>query len=254
MVDEAKWNAERFVRLVAEHGVTLTSLVPAQVFDLTSAGLTPPPSLRAVIVGGGRLEDSLYQRARDLGWPVLPSYGMTEAASQIATAMPGGDATMHLLPCWEARTSGDARLQLRGAPLFSGRLVKRGDGWEFEPAADDEGWFTAADRVELQGRILTPFGRCDRVVKVLGELVDLDAVECALDRAGLPPGRGAVIALPDERAGCRPWLVTELADADSFVAAANASLPPFAAIAGIHVQPLPRSPLGKIRRGEITIP
>ena len=67
-----------------------SSLVPAQVLDLVRAGLRPPPVLRAIVVGGGAISAELYRDARALGWPVLPSYGMTECCSQIATATHDG--------------------------------------------------------------------------------------------------------------------------------------------------------------------
>ena len=38
------------------------------------------------MTGGGALDPSLYKQARDLGWPLLPSYGLTECGSQVATA------------------------------------------------------------------------------------------------------------------------------------------------------------------------
>jgi O-succinylbenzoic acid--CoA ligase len=260
VVDEEKWDVRRFVRVVNAEGITLTSLVPSQVFDLVAAEEPSPPSLRAVFVGGGRLEASLYARGRALGWPLLPGFGMTEAASQVATArveslhqppVPGGPS-LELLPCWEARVDETGRLQLRGAPLLSGRLVRQDGGdWKFQPALDEDGWFTTSDRVRLEGRFLIPLGRSDRVVKILGELVDLDALEAALLHAGLPPDRGSVVALPDERAGVRPWLITDFADAGPLVAAANAALPPFARIAGCRHGELPRSPLGKILRSRL---
>lgn len=262
VVDEGKWDAQRFIRLVSEQSVTLTSLVPAQVFDLVAAGLASPPGLRAVFVGGGRLENTLYQKARALGWPVLPSYGMTEASSQVATARLEsllsppeiGGPSLELLPCWEARVNDTGCFQLRGAPLLSGRMVRTADGWESQRAVDDDGWFTTNDRVTLAGRILTPLGRSDRVVKVLGELVDLDAIEAALAAAGLPPDRGVVIALPDERAGLKPWLVTDFPAAEAILAQANEKLPPFARLAGVKLQELPRSPLGKVLRAEVRVP
>ncbi len=257
MADEEKWDATRFVRTVEAEGVTLTSLVPAQVFDLVAAGLESPGTLRAVIVGGGSLEASLFEKARTLGWPLLPSFGMTEASSQVATARPGARDSLpplELLPCWEARVNDEGRLQLRGTPLLSGRFTRSGGGWEFSRAVDDDGWFTTNDRAALHGQILTPLGRCDRTVKILGELVDLDAIESALTRAGMPPNRGAVIALPDERAGAQPWLVTDLCEAETpaLVATANESLPPFSKIAGCrHLADLPRSPLGKVLRSQL---
>jgi len=255
--DDEKWNPQRFTELAGNESVTLTSLVPAQVHDLISGGFPAPQPLRAVIVGGGAMDAAVFRQGRALGWPLLPSYGMTEAASQVATARPGDHSSLpplELLPCWEARTDAAGRLQLRGAPLLSGRLIRTGAGWKMEPAVDPDGWFTTADRAVLHGRILTIAGRCDRLVKVLGELVDLDAIEAALAAAGMPPGRGAVIALPDIRAGSRPWLVTDLSESETpaLLAAANAALPPFATIAGSrHLAKLPRSPLGKILRSEL---
>ncbi|HEX2747251.1 MAG TPA: hypothetical protein VHM91_04560, partial [Verrucomicrobiales bacterium] len=124
----------------------------------------------------------------------------------------------------------------------------------FESVTDCAGWFTTADRARLDGRFLTITGRSDRVVKVLGELVDLDALEAALATAGLPPGRGIVVALPDARAGMRPWLVTDLPETltSPLLSKANAALPPFATVAGCrHLSALPRSPLGKVLRAEV---
>ncbi len=255
--DGEKWNPERFVSTVERGGVTLTSLVPAQVHDLVAAGLPAPASLRAAVTGGGALDTGLLARARALGWPLLPSYGLTEASSQVATARPGDRGlppALELLPCWEARVGEDGRLQLRGEPLCEGKLVRDAGGeWEFVNTRDDEGWFTAADRVLVEGRYLTIAGRADRVVKVLGELVDLDAVETTLAAAGLPPSRGVVIALPDPRAGMRPWLVTDLPEAEAAALLERVAglLPPFAVPAGCHCLPvLSRSPLGKVLRAE----
>ena len=83
-----KWNPAEFTIWLGENQVTHTSLVPTQVHDLVSAELRAPESLAAIVVGGGRLDEATGQAARNLGWPVLASYGMTEAASQIATQAP----------------------------------------------------------------------------------------------------------------------------------------------------------------------
>ncbi|MFM8458641.1 MAG: AMP-binding protein, partial [Chthoniobacterales bacterium] len=84
-----KWSPEEFVRRAADCGATLSSLVPAQVHDLVNAQLRCPPSLRAIVVGGAALNESLLVRAAQLGWPLLSSYGMTETASQVTTANTG---------------------------------------------------------------------------------------------------------------------------------------------------------------------
>ena len=76
-----------FAQELKEKSGSYTSLAPAQVYDLVSAKLRPPPSLEFALTGGGALSADLYQKARALGWPLLPTYGMTEAASQVATAL-----------------------------------------------------------------------------------------------------------------------------------------------------------------------
>ena len=89
------WEAGRFVDACCAHGVTLSSLVPTQVFDLVEGEFTCPQGLRAVLVGGGHLDSSLEKRARELRWPILRTYGLTEAGSQVATQV--GDE-LQLLP------------------------------------------------------------------------------------------------------------------------------------------------------------
>lgn len=278
--EEGKWQAERFVRLCDSEGVTLTSLVPAQVLDVVQTGLEAPPGLRSVVVGGGALEDGLWQQARGLGWPVLASYGCTEAASQVATELPAGvgqgapadqPGPLLLLPHWEARVgnagegarespeSAAGLLELRGRALALRRYVRRGTGWHAEVLADGQGWWRSADRVRLSGRELRFAGRVDRVVKVLGELVNLEAVERDLSAAGLEAGRFAVVALPDERRGAALVLAWETRqegrgpDAETLVRYA-ASAAPFARIVRVAVvAELPRSPLGKIRYEELSL-
>ena len=83
---KGSWSVDDFLNQIHSQKITLTSLVPTQVYDLVSQNIRSPSMLRAVVVGGGSLTPSLYQEARKLGWPLLPSYGLTEACSQVATA------------------------------------------------------------------------------------------------------------------------------------------------------------------------
>ena len=68
------WDPHRFRECCVQNGATLSSLVPTQVFDLVRAGIPSPPSLRAVLVGGGLLDEKLEAQARALRWPVLRAY------------------------------------------------------------------------------------------------------------------------------------------------------------------------------------
>jgi O-succinylbenzoic acid--CoA ligase len=59
--------------------VTLASLVPTQLARLLEVGAKPPS--RAVLLGGAPADPALLTRARDAGWPVAPSYGLTQTCS-----------------------------------------------------------------------------------------------------------------------------------------------------------------------------
>ena len=81
-----RWNAKAFYQELVATKASLSSLVPAQVYDLIQLRLKSPRGLRAIMVGGGALSPLLYQKARELNWPILPSYGLTEAGGTVACA------------------------------------------------------------------------------------------------------------------------------------------------------------------------
>lgn len=249
-----KWSAEMFWTMCHEQQITLTTLVPTQVFDLVRLGRRAPASLRAVIVGGGELRPALFEQARALGWPVRASYGLTEAASMVAAqAEEEQDCSrLTVLPHWEVRVGEAGTLQLRGPARAVCRLWRGEDQrWHREEFPE---WLPTADRValrELPDRTELQFlGRRDRVVKRLGELVNLTQVEQALADAAVALGCYGAARLrvePDERAGSR--LVLEClpsVPATALCQRMNAELPPFAQVAEIHVTTdLRMSPLGK---------
>ena len=90
-------------------------------------------------MGGGGLAKDIGLAASELGWPVLQSYGMTEAASQIATEplshlLSGFDPdTLEVLPLWQLRTNEHDQLILRGEALAKRYLCQNDDGsWREE--------------------------------------------------------------------------------------------------------------------------
>lgn len=204
----SRWDAMEFGRWLEERHVTHGSLVPTQVHDLVAAGVRAPRSLQAVVVGGGHLPESTGRAARDLGWPVLASYGMTETASQIATQPLSAlelvyqPAPIPLLPSWRVELGDDRCLRVCGKALYSGILADDGTGWEYVPRAGE--WHRTRDRVAIGPGGLVPLGRADGFVKVLGELVDPAEIERGIYRiaAGrLRPNALVVVAVPDARSG-----------------------------------------------------
>jgi o-succinylbenzoate---CoA ligase len=71
--------------------VTLVSLVPTQLARLLDAGAQPPS--RAVLLGGAPADPALLTRARDAGWPVAPSYGLTQTCSAVTIGEIGDTET-----------------------------------------------------------------------------------------------------------------------------------------------------------------
>jgi O-succinylbenzoic acid--CoA ligase len=257
-----KWNAGAFAGWVVRERVTLTSLVPTQVYDLVTAGLRCPESLRAVVVGGGRLDEALGQQARDLGWPVLASYGMTETGSQIATqsleqlALPYESFPLPVLPIWQVKADEEERLAIAGPALFSGQVTGEAGVWNYEPREGE--WHRSDDRGQVDESGITILGRADSLLKILGELVDPQQIERDLDDGGgpFPEGSFAVAAVPANRAGHVLVPVfsgtVDRVQVEAAVEAYNAVAPGFRRLLPpLFVETLPRSELGKIRRGDL---
>jgi O-succinylbenzoic acid--CoA ligase len=59
--------------------VTIASLVPTQLARLLESRAQPPS--RAVLLGGAAADPALLTRAKEAGWPVAPSYGLTQTCS-----------------------------------------------------------------------------------------------------------------------------------------------------------------------------
>lgn len=230
---ELPWDAHAFAATEA----TLASLVPAQVHDLVSAGLAPPRSLRAILVGGGVFDPVLQARGRELGWPLLATYGMSEACSTVVVE---GE----LLPHLEARSEPDGRLALRGASLFSGYATAEG---LVDPKV--EGWFSTEDLGDVDGRRVRVWGRAADFVKIGGESVDLNRLDAIIRY--IAGDTAAVVAVPDARLG-RVIHMAAVGPAEGIVEAFNAQVLPFERIRGVHrVNGIPRSPLGKLLRSEL---
>lgn len=220
-------------RAFAESGATIASLVPAQVHDLLASRIPPPRTLRAILVGGGAFDPA---PARAAGWPVLPSYGLTECCSTVAVED-------QLLSHLDARIDDDGHIALRGESLLTGYATESG---VVDPKVD--GWFVTEDLGEVDGRTLRVRGRAGEFVKIGGESVDLGRLDRIL--FSLAGDAAALLAMPDPRLGHIIHAATT--GQTSFVDAFNAQVHPFERIRAVHRVPhIPRSPLGKLLRSEL---
>ncbi len=261
---DEKWNAASFVEICLAQRITLASLVPTQVFDLVQAKLTAPPSLRVVVVGGGALAKDVGLQAQALGWPVLQSYGMTEAASQIATEpldhlYQGFDPErLEVLPIWNLQTDEEDTLTVRGQALARGYAIKQKSFWQWQ-SLDAAAGLRTRDKAQLWShgtrRFLRFLGREASFVKVLGELVNVAALQERLDAlalaAGLSANQVVIWPMADDRKETRLLLMgeVELAALEILRLAFNEkSLGP-ERLDEVHaVSELPRTALGKLDR------
>lgn len=256
-----KWRAADFYRYLLDTNGTLTSLVPAQLQDLVELGWEAPPSLRAVIIGGGVTLPTLFERASTLRWPILPSYGMTECSSQIATALLDSWKqcqlpSLHLLPHLRGSVH-EGQLCFAGSSLLSVYAYLYEDKVKFvDPKV--QGWLKTEDRGEIENGIVKIWGRADAIVKIGGENVDLARLENHVQAMKLQTGCAydvTLVAVQDSRLGHCIHLASNSPAKEGLallIHAFQSSVLPFERIRKIYLVPeLPRSSIGKILKPEL---
>ncbi len=259
---EGRWEAARFAETCAREAITLTSLVPAQVFDLVREKLHAPDGLRAIVVGGGSLSAEVGHAAHELGWKVLQSFGMSEACSQVATEpldhlYSGFDPEcLEVLPHWQAATDAEGHLILRGPALAKGYVLRdANDQWCWQPVDPEQG-LTTRDHVSLWDhgtrRFLRFAGRDSQALKILGELVHLGPLQARLDALLMATGKAVIVPMPDERKGTTLVLATADGGVDGVIQRFNATVAPYERIErAVCVEHIPLTDLGKVRMAEL---
>ncbi len=193
--------ADEVVSVVERFAVTILSLVPTMLKRLLERHptWTPPAGLRAILVGGAAVPPALAEEALQRGWPVLKTYGLTEACSQVAT-WPYGEPSKATdgctpLPGLEVQIR-EGSIELRGPQLMTGYLPELE-----EPAFTADDWLRTGDlgRLDEAGR-LHVLGRRDEVIVTGGENVAPGEVERVLEEH---PGiaAAAVFGVEDEEWG-----------------------------------------------------
>ncbi len=234
LIHERFDQAAILAELSHENGPTLISLVPTTLQRLLDAGLSGPPSLRWVLLGGGPISAELIARAASASVPLASSYGMTEACSQIYT----GGAPLFCT---------SVELDRAGEILISGPTVAN----QCQPQlrTGDVGRWD-----ELGG--LNVVGRISALIITGGENVAPEAVEAVL-AAHPAVADVAVVGREDREWGEK---VTAIVQLEPGVVATDSELIDFAApLLSPHERPkqvefvdtLPRSENGKLLRSEL---
>jgi O-succinylbenzoic acid--CoA ligase len=212
-----RFDAERVWADLQTAGVTHLSLVPAMLARLLdAAGDRPPPErLKTLLLGGGPLSAPLAERARDAGWPLCVSYGMTETSALCAAVCLPGVAWQEglagtPLQGFEVRIGNGQPgetgvIRLRGRAVMYGYLNRERSAGE----GVVDGWLETSDlgRLDAEGRLWV-LGRADDMLLSGGELVPPSQVESLLLRC--PGVRAVAVAgIPDPHWGevTAAWVV-----------------------------------------------
>ncbi len=264
MVLQPRFDTRAVWSAVVQAGVTLLSVVPTMLHRLLADPSTVPAPhrLRCVLVGGAALDVALHARARACGLPVVATYGLTEAASQVATAAPDDPpgSVGRPLPGTTLRLAA-ADAAGRGEILVAGPTVMAGyfrdaaatgavlrDGWLY---TGDVGRRTAAGGLEVLDR------RSDLVVSG-GENVYPSEVEAVL-RAHPDVRDAAVYGVADPEWGRSLHAAVVMRSAHAFddVALRRWCRDRLAGFktprAIVAVATLPRTASGKLRRHVLAV-
>ncbi|MCS5638071.1 MAG: AMP-binding protein, partial [Myxococcota bacterium] len=173
----------------------------------------------------GPAPQAVLERAHALGYPLAPTYGLTEAASQVATRLPGDteppfDGRLRALPGTQLKVVDEDDRGL--APGEVGEICVRGPtlmrGYLGQPKASArvlrQGWLHTGDLGSLDGEGgLKVLDRRDDLIVSGGENIYPAELEAVI--AGHPAvSEVAVVAEPDAEFGAHPvaWWVAAASD------------------------------------------
>ena len=193
---------------------TIASLVPTMLYRLIEHAPDRLAAIGIVLTGGAPLSSEMALSATERGVSLVPTYGMTEASSQIATAIPGtpfvgGDAVGPLLegfsvsirtPEGSAQQGEVGVIEVDGPAVFNCYLG----------SPPRLGAHTTADLgfIDSDGS-LGVIGRIDDVVVTGGENVSLARVAATMeDLNGVRDV--AVVGVPDREWGTAICALVEL--------------------------------------------
>ncbi|KFX06629.1 O-succinylbenzoic acid--CoA ligase [Pectobacterium betavasculorum] len=190
---------------IALRDCTHASLVPTQLWRLL-AETAFPEALKAVLLGGATIPQTLTQQAEARGVSCWCGYGLTELASTVCAKRADGRSGVGMpLQGREVRLMDDEIL-LRGSSLAAGYWR---DG-KLIPLVDDDGWFHTRDRglfAEDEWHIL---GRLDNQFFSGGEGVQPENIEAVL-LTHPDVQQACIVPVEDVEFGHRPVAVLEVA-------------------------------------------
>ncbi|WP_340103833.1 o-succinylbenzoate--CoA ligase [Rhodohalobacter sp. 8-1] len=252
----------------------IASLVPTMLMRLLDDNLFQLHlDFKALLLGGGPISQELIERSLERGIPIVSSYGMTETCAQIA-ANPMLQPRGFYTPKKSVGTVFKPNeVQIRDPETGSVMPAnEHGEIWlrgpqvidEYEDSEltarsfDADGWFKTGDvgHVNRQGQLFLKNRRTDRIISG-GENIDPVEVESALKQIeGI--SEAAVTGIPDSEWGQKVVALVVRHSGDSVPNEMDISSSLKKKLSGFKipkefrfVQQIPKTSLGKIRRGEL---
>ena len=223
LVVHERFDADRVRRELADGGITHASLVATMLARLPAL---QAPALKALLLGGGPIPEEQLGS----GLPVVPTYGMTETGSAVATGTPGEP-----LPGVELRIADDGEIFVRG------------------PMVAAEGWLATGDlgRLDDRGRLTVEGRKADTIISG-GENVSPRRVEAALEEHPAV-AEAAVVGRPDPEWGeaVTAFVVADAGEQELLAHARERLAAHEVPKSVLFVDALPRNPAGKLMRREL---
>jgi long-chain acyl-CoA synthetase len=209
-----RWfNAEDWVRLVEEHRLESSAVVPSMLTMLLALPLEDHDlsSLRYFGSGGAPLSPALRQQVQDrLGVEIFEGYGCTESSAVISASAPGASRAGSVgkpLPHAEVAILDDAGAVL--PPGEDGEICVRGDGvmtgyWGSpEQTADTvvDGWLHTGDigHLDEEGFLYVVDRKKDLIIRGGFNVFPRDVEDVLLDHPDVT--QAAVVGRPDPQHG-----------------------------------------------------
>jgi O-succinylbenzoic acid--CoA ligase len=214
----------------ADGDITVASLVPTQLRRLLDAGAAPGDRLRAVLLGGAAATPDLLERARAAGWPVVETYGLTQACSQVTV-------DGRPLPGVAVSLASDGEIVVEGPTVSGGGTLRTGDLGAFDERGRLRVIGRKSDTIVTGGENVAP-AEVEAALLAHPAVADAGVFGRADPEWGEAVTAAVVLRAPVEPQELRDWVAGRLA---------RFKVPKAVEVADT----LPRTPSGKLLRREL---
>ncbi len=192
---------------ISNQKATILSLVPTMLYRYLRNGFGGILSqLRVLLLGGAKTTESLAKMALENSINLYTTYGLTEAASQVATAIPD---EVKKYPQTVGKPIEGMEITIANSTNTQGEILVRGpcvmkgyykDQESTEKAIDKEGWLHTGDIGYIENGLLFTLGRRNDLIVCGGENIYPAEIEAHLQTIeGIK--EACVIGIPEEEWG-----------------------------------------------------